>query len=242
MSSTQRRNLVLTWLALLSAAIGFMTWSHAAQERKVTGFHEINVHRINILEPDGKPRVIIASKAQMSNAWYNGKEYLHRSNENGGFLFFNDDGSECGGMGFQNHVEGGRVFASANLNFDQYNQDNTVRLQYGQDGDANQAGLVVVDRPDKSIVPVLELVDKRARARTDAERAAVDAQLRAIEGDYAGSGSRRFFAGKEQGEALVRLSDKQGRPRLVLKVDHDGEASVEFLDENGKLTQRLTGE
>jgi hypothetical protein len=242
MSSTQRRNLVCTWLAVHSAAIGFMTWSHATEKRKVTEFDEINVHRINIIEPGGKPRVIIASKAQMSNAWFYGKEYQHRSNEDGGFLFFNDDGSECGGMGFGNDTRDGRPVAASNLNFDQYNQDSTVRLMYGSDGRTNMAGLSIVDRPDKSIVPLLELVDQRARARTDAERASIGAKLKVIEREYEGSGTERFFAGKGRGDSVMKLADKHGRSRLMLKVDAAGAASLEFLDENGKVTQRITAQ
>jgi hypothetical protein len=51
-----------------------------------------------------------------------------------------------------------------------------------------------------------------------------------------------MFAGKEAGDALVRLSDKQGRPRLVLKVDKAGAPSIEMLDDAGKVTRRITGE
>jgi hypothetical protein len=38
---------------------------------------------------------------------------------------------------------------------------------------------------------------------------------------------------------VVKLADKQGRPRLVLKVDGAGTASVEFLDEGGKVVRRI---
>ena len=49
----------------------------------------------------------------------------------------------------------------------------------------------------------------------------------------------RLFAGKELNDSVVRLSDGQGRPRLVLKVDKDGSASIDFLDEAGKLIKRI---
>jgi hypothetical protein len=40
-------------------------------------------------------------------------------------------------------------------------------------------------------------------------------------------------------DSIVRLADKQGRPRLVLKVDGAGEPSVEFLDATGKVVRRI---
>jgi len=35
------------------------------------------------------------------------------------------------------------------------------------------------------------------------------------------------------------LADAQGKPRLNLKVQADGSASIEFLDAQGKVTDRL---
>lgn len=37
----------------------------------------------------------------------------------------------------------------------------------------------------------------------------------------------------------VRLADAQGQPRLILKVDADGSAAIEFLDPEGKVVQRV---
>jgi len=39
--------------------------------------------------------------------------------------------------------------------------------------------------------------------------------------------------------ATVSLADGQGRPRLVLRVNEDGASSIEFLDGDGKITQRV---
>jgi hypothetical protein len=49
------------------------------------------------------------------------------------------------------------------------------------------------------------------------------------------------FVGKT-GErvASVMLADDQGRSRLALTVTPDGTASIEFLDEQGKVVQKIT--
>jgi hypothetical protein len=53
-------------------------------------------------------------------------------------------------------------------------------------------------------------------------------------------GPRRVFVGKNGDKsATVSLADAEGRPRLVTTVGADGEASIEFFDENGKSIQRI---
>jgi hypothetical protein len=53
--------------------------------------------------------------------------------------------------------------------------------------------------------------------------------------------AQRVFVGKT-GErvASVMLADDQGRSRLALTVTPDGSASIEFLDEQGKVVQKIT--
>jgi hypothetical protein len=50
----------------------------------------------------------------------------------------------------------------------------------------------------------------------------------------------RLYVGRTvQKASVVNLNDPQGRTRLLLKVDSLGVASIEFLDENGKVTGRF---
>jgi hypothetical protein len=235
-----RGNLVFAWLAVLTAAFVFMAFGEAGPEHHVTDFDEINVHRINIIEPDGKPRVIISDRARMAGIYLGGKEYRHPNRDDGGFLFFNDDGDEVGGMTFSNRRKGSDYGAGSSLLFDQYKQDQTLGLMYGEENGKREAGLRVWDRPDQPLAPVIELSDKLARATSDEERARLRAQIQDIAKSYGPYGAPvRFFAGKAVQDSIVRLSDRQGRPRLVLKVDGAGSASIEFLDEAGKVVRRI---
>ena len=235
-----RTNWVFMWLTVLSAALGYVALGHAAAERKVTDFDEINVHRINIIEPDGKPRVIIANRARMAGLYWGGKEYQHPTRDNGGFLFFNDDGDEVGGMTFSNRREGDSYGASSSLLFDQYKQDQTLGLMYGEENGKRQAGLRVWDRPNQSLQPAVELSDALAKAKTEQERAAIHARMDALVKSWGPHPvAERFFAGKSLDDAVVKLADKQGRPRLVLKVDGAGNASIDVLDESGAVTRHF---
>jgi hypothetical protein len=236
-----RGKLIFGWLALLSAAVLLVAArGQAAAERKVTDFDEINVHRINIVEPDGKPRIILSSRARMAGIYWDGKEYRHPSRDEGGFLFFNDDGTEVGGMTFSDRKEGDNYSAGSSLLFDQYHQDQTLGLLYNEQNGKRVVGLKVWDRPDASLEPVILLSDKLARATTDAERTKIRAEIDQIAKSWGPHPvAERFFAGKVLEDSVVKLADKQGRPRLVLKVDGAGTASVEFLDEGGKVVRRI---
>jgi hypothetical protein len=56
-----------------------------------------------------------------------------------------------------------------------------------------------------------------------------------------GFGYPRLLIGKtEKRVSTVSLKDAKGRPRLVMKVEPDGAASIDFLDENGKTVRTLT--
>jgi hypothetical protein len=41
---------------------------------KRTSFDEINVQRINVIEPDVTPRLVISNKAKFPGSFFNGKE------------------------------------------------------------------------------------------------------------------------------------------------------------------------
>lgn len=243
MSDRTRGRLVLAWMVLLSAGLAYVAFAATTRDRQPTSFEEINVQRVNIVEPDGKPRVIISNRARMAGLYWGGKEYKHHTRDEGGFLFFNDDGDEVGGLIFKNRTEGENYGATTRLLFDQYKQQETLGLVYGDENRQRRAGLQVWDQPDQSIFPAIELSDKLRNAKDDAERARLQAQMKEFEEAYraAGGFAERFFAGKSLGESIVRLADKKGRPRLLLKVDANGEPSVEFLDEAGKVVRRITG-
>ncbi|MDT9600309.1 hypothetical protein [Sphingosinicella rhizophila] len=229
----------------IAAAAGFgafvpLAWVEADSGREVATFDEINAQRINIVEPDGKYRLVLANSARYPGLFMAGKEYKHHSRSGGGMLFFNDEGDEVGGLSYRSNTVGDKRAASASLMFDQYKQDQTVGILYNEANGNRTAGLRVWDRPDASIQPLMEMSDRAARASSDAEKQRIRAEMLAHANAHGGVGAERFFAGKNAKEAIVRLADQEGRPRLLLKVGTDGMPSIEFLDEGGKVVKRIT--
>lgn len=202
-------------------------------------FDEISVKRINIVEPDGKYRLVLANSERFPGLFMEGKEYKHHSRDGGGMLFFNDEGDEVCGLTFGSKTVGDNRRASGSLMFDQYKQDQTVGLQYSEANGNRTAGLRVWDRPDWSIKPLMEM-SARAAASDEAGKARIREEMRAYAMANGGAGAERVFAGKTTDDAIVRLADKSGKPRLLLKVGADGEPSIEFLDTSGKIVKRIT--
>jgi hypothetical protein len=217
---------------LVVAALAGAAFQQASAPRQK--FDEIDVERINIVEKDGRVRLVIANSARQAATVVDGNAILPNRKRDAGLIFFNDEGDENGGMTWSGRTEKGSPSANAGLSFDQYKQDETVTLRYSQSGKDREAGLTIADRPETSIAVAAEMND----AKTDQERARVRQTL--VDSGAIGS-RKRLFAGKDRtGTAKIALSDGTGAPRLVLSVDKDGAAKVEFLDKDGKVTRVIT--
>jgi hypothetical protein len=92
---------------------------------------------------------------------------------------------------------------------------------------------------DRSDQPLSDLIKGMNAANALPEGPARDAAVKAVRAK-APAGPRRVFVGKNADRAsTVSLADANGKPRLVMTVGADGNASIEFLDADGKVTQRI---
>jgi hypothetical protein len=84
-------------------------------------FDEITVHRINVVEPDGTLRMVIANHAKLPGVIVRGKEGAP-DRPYAGMLFYNDEGTENGGLIFagRREVNGRIVDSGVSLSFDKY--------------------------------------------------------------------------------------------------------------------------
>ena len=219
--------------------LGIAAFARAAQKPR---FEEIDVERINIIAPDGTPRLVISNAERAPDVIINGKTY-HRSGSNeAGMIFYNEEGSENGGVGFSGRTRDGHTSANAGFMFDQYGQDQTVGLTYDEQDGRRSAGLRVWDRPNQPITLLADMVEpiklmpngpEKTRRMTAVRDSAIKLGL---------GGAQRVFVGKQTDRtATVVLADAQSRPRLRLVVDSAGAARIEFLDEAGHVMRTLTG-
>jgi len=200
-------------------------------------FDEIDVQRINVWEPDGTLRMVISDKAHFPGLIIRGKEYPHPRPE-AGMLFFNNEGTENGGLIFGGHKEkdGKIIDSGGSLTFDQYEEDQIVQIEGSHDSNGHFAGLMVFDRPDRPIEKDLQESPK-IESMPPTEREKLMAQR--VKSNYYGA-ARIKVARTDDGAAGISLCDARGRPRIVMQVRMDGLSSLKFLDADGKVLNELT--
>lgn len=222
--------------AVVSSLILVILCTTAFRQAATTAkFDELTVGRINVVDANGTLRLVISNKDRMHPGVIDGRT-IDRSRPVAGLLFFNEAGDEVGGLTFTGREVNGTTRANAGIMFDQYKQDQTIGISYSENGGRRTAGLQVWDRADTSLGELVDKLNAANRIADPAERQKAIAAARAS----APPAPRRLFAGK-QGDrsATVALSDANGKVRLTLTVDADGDPRIEFLDEQGKVVSRL---
>src|SRR5215813_6727368 len=157
MTRTLRRRLRVLEIccaATLLIAIGAAA-SAFRQPAAPASFGEITAERINIVDANGTLRLVISNKDRMHPGVLDGKT-LDRPRPVAGFLFFNDEGDEVGGLTVTGREADGRRNADAILAFDQLKQDQTIGLTYHENDGQRTAGLQVWDRSDTHLSELIE--------------------------------------------------------------------------------------
>jgi hypothetical protein len=231
----RRRFRLLQAYAVFSfGLIGFLSFAAFTQPPGAQRIDELTVERLNVVDANGTLRLVIANKDRMHPGVMDGVT-IDRPRPVAGMIFFNDEGDEVGGLAFTGTDDGGRR-ASALLAFDQLKQDQTVALSYREGDGERSAGLTVWDRSELPLSDTVRALNAANALPSGPERDRAVQAARAA----APPAPRRLFAGKDTDRsAMVSLSDANGKPRLVMKVEADGSASIEFLDADGKTVQRI---
>lgn len=75
-----------------------VTAAAAASPQSPASFDTLTVQRINIVDPDGKLRLVIANSARFPGAILHGKTYPRSIDNAAGLLFLDTNGNETGGV------------------------------------------------------------------------------------------------------------------------------------------------
>ena len=233
-SLRRQLRLLQIYAALSFGMAAVLSVSAFTQSTSAQRIDELTVQRLNVVDANGTLRFVLSNKDRMHPGVMDGVT-INRPRPVAGMLFFNDEGDEVGGLTYSGTDDNGRR-ANAGIMFDQLKQDQTIGISYGENNGQRSAGLQVWDRSEQ---PLSDLIRALNAANALAEGAERDAAIKAARAK-APAGPRRLFVGKNTDKsATVSLADGQGRPRLVLRVHEDGSSSIEFLDANGKTTQRI---
>ncbi len=207
-----------------------------------TKFKEITVERINVVNADGTPVMVIANKQRIANPVMGGRAYPVAVSEGreymAGIIFFNETGDEMGGLVFNSFkMPNGRVAGIGHLSFDRFNDNQVISLDYNENKSGVKSGLTIFDRPgDGSFKKYLDLIDELNQKATTPERAN---EIRMLQKDFSEKnalGVQRLFIGSRNEMAQVELKDKKGKVKARLFVNNEGDAKLEFLNEMGDVT------
>jgi len=145
----------IRWLKLqvicLAALLAILLLGAAASIQK---FDELNVERLNVVDANGKPRLVLANAERFPLPILNGKSFKRAVNP-AGMVFYNAAGDEVGGLALTD-MEQGRLSA---LVFDYESSDATgLVTRVSPDGKDATAGLVINSRSEaKDAVRRIEL-------------------------------------------------------------------------------------
>jgi len=240
-AATRREIRYLKAYALaVTVILGGLSITAFNKVNQLTKFTEINVERINVVEPDGTPRLVISNRARSIGPIHKEKPFGYPGGTRPGLIFFNDEGTENGGLTFAGRRGAdGKYQATTSMSFDQFDQDQVVTLQYNDNNGLRRSGFTVGDRAEANIYDVVMKRDSIIKMADTAQRMAA---LQKLMGPVNGVPmyAERVYVGRDRSKsAVVNLSDPQGRPRLRLLVDSLGTPSMQFLDEKGAVIARF---
>lgn len=197
-------------------------------------FREIDVERINIVEKDGKLRMVISNQALQHPGTMDGITYEERRGQRPpGLMFFSEKGDEVGGLVYDGGAGKGQ---GVSLTFDKYRSDQTLQLIHDEDPEENYfAGLKMNDQN----MPLNDLLKKQkeiSELPTPEDRQRAFQALR----ESGRLMTERLRIGRDRDRSsVIRMKDAKGKVRIELKVEADGRAKMDFLDEGGKVVYRL---
>ena len=242
MSDPIRRELRLLkgYALVVIALLGTLSIAAFRRSAQKTRFSEIDVERINILEPDGKLRMVISNRPRSIGPIYKGKPFGYPGGTRPGIIFFNDEGTENGGLTFTGQKrEDGTYSSSVGMSFDQFNQDETLTLRYSDDNGRKTSAITIAERANVDIYDLVAARDSINRLPDGTEKTAALERWAAPRNGVPLAAPRVYLGRDRSRAAVLNLFDPNGKPRLRLKVDSLGSPSLEFLDEQGTVTARF---
>lgn len=234
--------LLMMYSVLISILLIVMLLVDIKKNSSHQSFDEISVKRINILESNGMPRLVISNRELSPEVLSYRKSFGIPGGNRPGIIFYNDEGTENGGLTFMGKTDSvsGKYTATGHFSFDQYNQNQVLYLQYADENGERTTGLYIDDWHEKPPFPQWRSLYKSAQNMPEGpdKTAKLNQLMEPAKGNPAFA--HRVFIGKDSDKsAIINLSDKEGKTRIQLMVDSLGTAKLIFLDQSGNIVCNL---
>ncbi len=234
--SVRREMRFLRCYSLIATVLAGAFLLGAAHEARVNAtFDTLTVHRINIVDREGKLALVLTNHDDYPPPIVNGKVEKRSSGTENGLLFYNERGDEQGGLTWTGTKHPDGTYESGDsLSYDSVTTDQLLQVNDGNDNGKLYAYMVGWNRPRYDTPEMQSVLDQLKKANTLDERRAILAQhpdLRAA--------TRFLFGYDPDNTAQVMLADGKGQPRIKMFVTASGTAELQFLDANGKVTAQF---
>jgi hypothetical protein len=230
---------LVIYSGLLTVALFIVAYFAFDHHESTATFDHIRVHRIDIVEPDGTPRLILSNRVSFPGSLFHGVDTPRPDRRDvAGMLMMNDEGSEDGGFIWGGLSRDGRPMSFSHLSFDQFEQDQTLTLDASFENGERFAGVRLNDVPDIPLTP--QLIQEYERLRALGDGVAKEQAMKAFMQKYPAGHRRAALERIGNDSVQLTLNDSEGRPRLRAMVGKDGQPVIEFLDETGHVTKTLS--
>ncbi|HWU43689.1 MAG TPA: hypothetical protein VN132_09635, partial [Bdellovibrio sp.] len=180
-------------------------------------FDEIDVERINVVEKDGKLRMVISNQGRQHPGVIDGITFDERKGDRpAGIIFFGEKGDEIGGLVFDGNTGKGQ---GGSLTFDKFRGDQTIQVIHEEDKSENYfAGLKMNDQN----MPMIDSINREKEISKLPTKEAKDSAYQALR-DQGLLMTERLKIGRDfDKSSVIKLKDAKGKVRIELKVEANG--------------------
>jgi len=239
-------------VAIIGGLVGMFTGG-ALFTTQASGIevHEVlNVKRLNIIEENGNPAIVIANSESLPAANNHGENPGIRKGVPG-IIFYNNFGDEIGGLIYPaREIEGVGYDGGVQLSMDQIKQTGqAIALRHWRTGNYVRSMLEITDYSTEKFAgdmhddpEVKSLMKKMRAAKTEEEAGELYFKEYLPMIGEKGYLAHRIFLGSEGAEnrvAKLEIKDSRSRPRIRIMVDENDQPVIEILDENGSVVKSL---
>ena len=250
---SKRINYLIIYSIISSVLILFLVFNYLTSSGK--GFSEspalisvdslkvrfIAAERVDVVEEGGKLGISLSNSTSSPLPRFDGKILHGASNrESPNIIFFDGKGDEVGGIAFYNDENNSG--AMRHLAFDGFKQDEVITFSHFVRNGKTNTGLYIYDRPEINIIEALDEMGIMAEDDSKTLNEKIKIYKKEHPERYKeiwGSQRRIAVQTNDSDQSEIILEDGNGHPRLRLGVSKNGEASIEFFDENGAVTKKI---
>jgi len=238
------QKLLTAYAGVLSVGVTVLLLSGFTEDGTSPRFDTITVQRINVVEPDGKLRMVVSNNSRLPGIIMNGRDYGdfggRKTNTTAGILFYDAHATESGGLTFGGRKDGQNdVPRFGHLSFDRHNQDQMLSIEARDDGTNYLAEIKMRDVPAWSLEEYLQL-EKRIEGLPPEQQA--EERRKFFESHPQAYAVRTLLSNQNYPSSptnssnMLHLHDPQGKVRARLGTQADGSPTLEFLDAAGNVT------